>query len=194
MSLLQQINKDVKKYKAYLNRINERLEKGIIAVKEERRLGIAEAQDYYHQDRQHGGVSDTVEFEPTEGPIAAPIQHPSEERARRRFHVIYDPSTGKISDLRQTKPFERIPSEFVQPNAQQMHDVMKHLEKMDPRLADRLVSGILDIWIPRTQAAPGHASTLAAHTASTGGMTRREMSPDQLAAARQAASKMTLAK
>ncbi len=195
MTLLEQLNTKVNKYKAYLNNINEKLDRGIAKVSQERRLGIAEARDYYVQDRQHGGASDVVEFEPTNEPIAAPVQHPREERrAEKRFHVIYNPSTGKVSGIRQTKPFERIPPEFIQPNAQQMHDVMKHLETMDPRLADKLVSGVLDIWIPRIQTEPGHASTLAAHTASTGGMRKHEISPDQLAAARAAANKMSFAK
>lgn len=202
MKLLKQLSEDVNAYKSHLNSVYKALKKAINEVKEERRLGLAEARDYFTQDRANGGNADTINFEPTQGPatatkqpIAAPQQHAAANpNANKRFHLIFDPSTGKISEMRATKPFEKVPAEFVQPNADQMHAVLKHLESMDPRLADKLVNGTLDIWIPRTAAAPAHASTLAAHTASTGGMNRREMSPEQLAAARNAANNMSLAR
>ncbi len=192
MSLLKSICEDINSYKAFLETILEKVEKFEDEISNEKRLGLTlEAPDYY---QQHKPEQDVVDFEAPTGQVAKPQQPqqlgPQGGPKNARIHIIYDPSTGRIQDAQQTSMFQRPSTDFTEANADQLDAAIKHLNKLNPALADKIVNGTMAVWIPRVQRNP-NASKMA--NMQHGGATKRELSPEQLAQARAAANKMSLA-
>ncbi len=194
MSLLKSICEDINSYKAFLETILEKVERFEIEISNEKRLGLTlEAPDYYHQDKAN---KDVVDFQAPTEPVAKPQQKPEPQLGpqggppKARIHIVYDPSTGRIQDAQQTSMFQRPSTDFVEANADQLDAAIKHLNRINPQLADKIVNGTMAVWIPRVVKNP-NAAKMA--TMQHGGMNKKELSPEQLANARTAASKMSLA-
>jgi hypothetical protein len=194
MSLMKQVSEDIQAYKAFVQTIVEKIEKIEDELNQEKRIGIDEvfeAHDYYMQDKgPKQAADDSVDFQ-NPGAVEKPVQHPGEQRVRaQRMHLIYDPKQGKVIDTVKTGIQSRPPAEYIEANADQVANAMKHIEGMSPEIADRIKKGTISIWIPRSQAQP---ISLANQASNTGGTNKIEMDPNRLATAQAAANKMSFA-
>lgn len=191
MDLLKQITEDIKSYHTFFHSILEKIEQFEQEISSEKRLGLYEA-PYYVQDKPRSASSDTVDFKAPTEPVAAPVQHPNADRSPQRIHLIYDPAQAKVINAIKTDTRSRPPAEYIEASAQQVEDAMKHIQSFSPETAQKLKSGQINIWIPRSQAQPGGTNALQS-TGMGGSNVTKQMSPDRLASAQQAADKMTLA-
>lgn len=190
MSLLKQICEDINSYKAFLETILEKVEQFEVEISKEKRLGLRlEAGEYYQQDKSG---KDTLDFQAPTEPVAKPQQQepPQHSAQKARIHIIYDPSTGRVLNAGQTSMFQQPTGEYQEADAQQLEQAIANINRMNPALADKIVNGTMAVWVPRQQKNP-NAAKMA--TMQHGGMNKVELSPQQLAAARTAASKMSLA-
>lgn len=204
------LNTIVKKENEYLDRFAQIQEQVDIWMKEisaEKRLGlkpmdqmVAEADPYNSAEKpQVDPANDTVEFTPTAG-VAKPEQPPHVQgQSASRIHLIYNPTTGEIEGTTKTPMLSRPPAQYIEANADQVQGALKHLEKMNPKLADMLVDGRMSVWIPRAAANAGPSSVkhLGLNTnpniQTRGNTNVSTMSPDKLAAAQAAANNMKVA-
>ena len=210
MNLLNEIVTKENTYLDCLEQIAEQVDLWIKEISKEKRLGlkpidqmIAEADPYNNQERPSGvQPDDTVEFTPTAGaknPQAGSGQSVSGSTEAMRIHLIYNPATGQIEKTMRTPIRSRPPAEYIEANAQQVQGALKHLEKMNPKLADLLVNGRMNVWIPRAAANAGPSSVkhLGLNTnpniESRGNSNTSTMSPQNLANAQAAANKMRVA-
>lgn len=208
MKLLNEIAKERNTYADRLQQILEQSKIWLNEISGEKRLGlkpmdqmVAEADPYNSADsRTNRGTSqenDTVEFTPqpnAEKPVQ-PEPRPSAEPTR--VHLIYDPKSGEIIKTLKTPLRSRPPADFIEANAEQVNGALKHLEKLNPELADMLVSGRMNVWIPRAAMASNPTSVKhigLGPVTSRGNSNQMHLSPDQLAAATQAAGKMKIAR
>lgn len=207
MKLLNEIVKTENAYLDRLAQIQEQVDLWMKEISKEKRLGlkpmdqmIAEADPYNSADKPAGDpASDSVEFTPTAG-VAKPEQPPHVQgQQASRIHLIYNPATGEIEGTTKTPMLSRPPAQYMEANAEQVSGALKHLEKMNPKLADLLVSGRMSVWIPRAAANAGPSSVkhLGLNTnpniETRGNTNTMKMSPEKLAAAQAAASKMKVA-
>ncbi len=196
MALLKQLSKEIKSYNAFVQTILEKIEKFEEELKLEKRLGLSEA-DYYQNDTPGAAgkagprPTDTVQFQPTKEPIAEPTQHPNEKPSR--IHLVYNPSTGRVEDAIKTGPWGRPPSEYMEANADQLAGALKHIERNSPDIAQKIVSGQLSVWIPRSVPQAGKSSMLEPKSAQAG-PNKMQLTPAGLAHARATADKMQLVK
>ncbi len=210
MKLLNEIVKSENVYLDQLAQIQEQVEIWLNEIAREKRLGlkpidqmVAEAGDPYNSADKTGGrqPDDTLEFTPTEGPIAKPenIKATSGSFDASRIHLIYNPQTGEIEKTVKTPMRSRPPADYMEANADQVQGALKHLETMNPKLADLLVAGRMSVWIPRAAAKAGPSSVkhLGLNTnpniESKGNSNKMKMSDEDLARAQTAANKMKLA-
>ena len=130
MKLIGEINKSTSLYERKVHRMSKQIALWIAEAKQENRLGllpidvIMESND--DQSQQHNT-----------SPLA------------RRIHIIYDPNTGQIEKVTKTSILSRPPSEYTEANASQMQHVMGELERISPKMADALVNGDVNVWVPR---------------------------------------------
>lgn len=196
MGLLQNICEDINSYKAFVATLVEKVERLQEEITTEKRLGLYEMDPYNtagaHQ-KMGAKPNDTVDFQAPTEPVERPVQHPNANKGpAQRLHAIYDPSKGRVVDVVKAGPQNRPEGEFMEANADQVHNALQHLEKINPRLADMLMNGSINIWIPRNTHTPQNSQMLS-QPQSTG--TRKvELDPQRLAAAHAAADQMTLAK
>lgn len=206
MKLLNDIVKERNEYSDRLEQIAEQVDVWLKEISKEKRLGlkpmdqlIAEADPYNNPGKiaSATGGNDTVEFTPTSEPVQKPVQSPSSGNTEpMRVHLIYNPATGEIEKTLKTPMRSRPPAEYIEATADQVSGALKHLEKMNPHLADMLVSGRMNVWIPRAAANMGPSSVkhLGLGPIETKGNTNKmNLSPEQLAQARAAANKMRVA-
>lgn len=207
MKLLNTIVKERNVYADRLEQIAEQVDVWLNDISKEKRLGlkpmdqlITEADPYNTADKNSPTGStdnDTVEFTPTNEPIEKPVQTPSAGNTEpMRVHLIYDPATGEIVKTLKTPMRSRPPAEYMEATADQVSGALRHLEKMNPHLADLLVSGRMNVWIPRAKSNMGPSSVKhlgLAPVETRGNSNKMTLSPEQLAAARAAAGKMKVA-
>ncbi|MDE1830459.1 MAG: hypothetical protein KGI25_09070 [Thaumarchaeota archaeon] len=208
MKLLNEIVKSENTYLDRLAQIEEQVSIWMKQIATEKRLGlkpidlmIAESDPYNTADRTNTRPDDTVEFTPTSEPIEKPtnIQASSGTFSATRIHLIYNPATGEIEKTLKTPIRSRPPADYMEANADQVAGALRHLEKMNPKLADLLVSGRMSVWIPRAAAKAGPTSVkhLGLNTnpniESRGNSNVAKMSPEDLERAQAAASKMKIA-
>lgn len=206
MNLLNEIVKTENAYLDRLAQIQEQVEIWMKEMSKEKRLGlkpmdqmIAEADPYNSAEKPAAEPNDTVEFTPTAG-VAKPEQPPHAQNAQpQRIHLIYNPTTGEVEGTTKTPMLSRPPAQYIEANADQVQGALKHLEKMNPKLANMLVSGRMSVWIPRAASNLGPSSVkhLGLNTnpniESRGNANTMKMSPEKLAAAHAAANKMKVA-
>lgn len=208
MKLLNDIVKDRANYADRLQQIAEQVDTWHKEISREKRLGlkpldqmINEADPYNNPGAAGPGrpqpASDTVEFTPSSERSEKPEQPPHVGSApSARIHLIYNPTSGEIERVVKTPMRSRPPAEFIEATAEQVTGALKHLEKMNPHLADLLVNGRMSVWIPRKNAEAGPSSVKHLGLQSTGtGQEKnvRNMSPEDLAKAHYAAQNMKLA-
>lgn len=205
MKLLNSIVKERNEYADHLVQIAEQVDVWLNDLSKEKRLGLkpmdqllAEVDPYNTANNSAAPASDdTVEFTPTKEPVAKPEQVPSAGNTEpMRIHLIYNPATGEIEKTVKTTMRSRPPAEYMEATAEQVSGALKHLEKMNPHLADLLVSGRMSVWIPRATANMGPSSVKhigLGPVTSKGNSNKMTLSPDQLASARAAANKMKIA-
>lgn len=200
MSLLKEISEDIQAYKDSLEVLVESIQNFEDEIRIEKRLGImCEAEDYYTNGNAQQSTprvtSNTIDFVPSQDPIEKPVQHPNAGNTPQRIHLIYDPMRGKVVNVMKTDMRGRPPAEYAEANAAQVADAMKHIESFSPQIAEKLKSGTMNVWIPRSQAQTPQSNVLSAHSASNpGGTNTAQMDPSSLARAQQAAGHMSLAK
>lgn len=210
MKLLNEIVKSENTYLDCLAQIAEQVDVWLKDLSKEKRLGlkpidqmIAETDPYNTADTSRGvQPDDTVEFTPTPGapePESNSEQPNSNRSEAMRIHLVYNPSTNEIEKTLKTPMRSRPPAEYMEANADQISGALKHLEKMNPKLADLLVSGRMSVWIPRAASKPGPSSVkhLGLNTNPNiemrGQTNVAKMSPEKLATAQAAANKMKVA-
>lgn len=209
---MQLLNDFVKTENLYLNRlsqIQERVEIWIKQISEQKRIGlplisqlITEKDPYNTADAgTYSEPEDTVEFKPSSEPIAKPENHQPISggmNERLRLHLIYNPKTGEIESSIKTPALSRPPSQYIEANADQISGAIKHLEKLNPKLADLLVAGRMSVWIPRSigNIGPSNVKHLGLNTNpkihSRGNSNVANMSDHDLAKARDAANQMKI--
>lgn len=206
MKLLNDIVKDRADYADRLQQIAEKADAWLEAISKEKRLGLKpidqmlnEIDPYNTWGKKSIGsdVDDSVEFTPSSAPIEKPVQGPQADRAVMRIHLIYNPASGEVQKVIKTPMRSRPPAEYMEANADQVSGALKHLEKLNPHLADLLVRGKMSVWIPRKEAAvePSSVKHLGLQTNAPGqDKNVRNLSPTDLAKAHHAASRMSLAK
>lgn len=195
MKLLKEISSTQVAYTNRLEKISEKVTQWLEKISEEKRLGLptmdviveAGGDPYNSANRQAPPKNNSVNFSPQPN-VERPVIN-QQVGAQKRIHLVYDPSSGKIEKALKTPMTSRPSSEYIEANAQQVHDALTHLERTSPKLADLLVNGSLSIWIPRS-AAQQNSSPQQSGTCGTNIM---KMSPDRLAQAQAAAGKMSLA-
>lgn len=202
MKLMKEIAKEIGTYKTFLESLVEKSDGFQKEINEEKRLGIQPTfeADYYQRDTRSDSTipaqvrgDDTVNFKP-QGPVEKPVQHPNANRVPQRIHLIYDPQKGKVMDAMKTDMRARPPAEYMEANAEQVQGAMRHIEGLNPKLAELLQSGKANIWIPRVAAQTGQQEPIAAQGTGTGGTTIMKMDPERLKKAQAAAGEMSLAK
>jgi hypothetical protein len=123
MDLLDEITHNVSIQERRVLRMTEKVHQWLNDINNEHRLGLPPIDALMEND----GVSSTA----------------------RRIHVIYDPSSGRVEKVSKTSILSRPPSEYTEANASQVSDVLRYLERISPRMADALVNGDVNIWVPR---------------------------------------------
>lgn len=206
MKLLNEIVKTENTYFDCIAQIAEQVNIWLKDLSKEKRLGlktmdqmIAETDPYNSVDAAKGAQpEDTVEFTPTSNSENSETDEPSAPSSNEamRIHLVYNPATEEIEKTLKTPMRSRPPAEYMEANADQVNGALKHLEKMNPKLADLLVSGRMSIWIPRAAAKSGPSSVKHLGLNTNPNIEMRgqtnvvKMSPDQLTSARSAADKM----
>lgn len=201
MTLLNEIVKSENGYLDQLAQIAEQIDIWLKDISKEKRLGLkpmdqmlAELPDPYNNTGPDIHSDDTVEFKPTSG-VGAPKPDKLNNELSR-IHLIYNPSSGEIEKTLKTPIRSRPPAEYTEANAGQIQGALKHLEKMNPKLADLLVDGRMNVWIPRTAAKsePSSVKHLGLSTNSNieskGNTNIAKMSPAQMAKMHAAANRM----
>lgn len=205
MKLLKEISGEMVAYSKRLEKIAEKANEWLGQISEEKRLGLstidkileANGDPYNSADqnnwknRQPPQQNDSIDFTPQPN-----VQRPvlNKNTTPKRIHLIYDPSSGEIQKVVKTPMMSRPPAEYTEANAQQVNDALKHLERINPKLADLLVNGSMSIWIPRNPTSQqGNVQSLKLTSAGGGATNKVDMTPDRLANAQSAAGKMSLA-
>ena len=202
LHLLKEISGDTSAYQKRLGKIAKKINEWALEIHEEKRLGLRPMEqligeagyDPYNSannQNQRGGQNDSIDFSPQPD-----VQRPVIDQNTRpkRMHIVYDPSSGEVSKAIKTGLMSRPPADYMEANAQQVQDALKHLESMNPKLADLLVSGSLSIWVPRNTKAPSGGPMGLEGGSGPGGHNVRNMSPDQMAHAQSAADRMSTVK
>lgn len=205
MTLLNEIVKNENVYLDQLAQITEQVDIWLKEISKEKRLGLkpmdqmlAELPDPYNT-AQGSRPEDTVEFTPTPGFEKPKSDTSSSSSNSSRIHLIYNPSTGEIEKTLKTPILSRPPAEYMEATAEQIEGTLKHLEKMNPKLADQLVKGRMSVWIPRAAAKvePSSVKHLGLNpkldVESHGDTNIAKMSPEKMAKMHAAADKMELA-
>lgn len=196
MDLLKQITEDIKSYHKHVYSLIEKIEQFEEAISIEKRLGLRETA-YYQNDNPGaaGKPNDTVDFQP-QGNVqkgqqpTPPPKGVGTNAMQGRIQLMYNPATGKVEDAKQAQGMHSPPAPgYVVANAQQLDAALKHIEGIDKELADKIVAGNVQVFVPQNPNAPKQNPNVQQH----GGMNKIEMEPSRLAAAQQAASKMSLA-
>lgn len=197
MDLLKQISEEIHAYYDSVHALVEKIEAIEVELTKEKRLGLRETA-YYQNDNAHAaGKPETVDFQPQSN-VAKPTQQPSGgpekglggNKMQGRIQLMYNPASGRVEDAKQAQGMNQPPAPgYVPANAQQLQDALKHIEQIDKTLADKIVAGNVQVFIPQKAEAPRQTPNVTTH----GGMNRMEMDPSQLANAKAAADKMSLA-
>jgi hypothetical protein len=199
MDLLKQISEDIKSYRAFVETLVEKIESIEEDLSLEKRLGLLEAA-YYQNDnpKAAGKPNDTIEFEPQQN-VAKPQQIPGPPKGMGgnkmtgRIQLMYNPATGKVEDAKQAQGPNTGPAPgYVAANAQQLQDALKHIEGMDKSLADKIVAGNVQVFVPQNP--QSQAPKLTRNVQQHGGMNRIEMSDQDFKNAQAAADQMTYQK
>jgi len=199
LKLLREVSSETSAYQKRLERIHSKILEWSTQIFEEKRLGLSAMDqivmeagfDPYNSANPAQGPqqNDTMDFEPQQN-VARPVINKNTQP--KRMHIIYDPTQGEVSKAIKTGLVSRPPPEYIEANAQQVHDALKHLEQMNPKLADLLTSGHLSVWVPRNATAVKRPPMGLEGGSGPGGMNTRHMSDDQLAQARSAADNLSL--
>jgi hypothetical protein len=192
MDLLKQITEDIKSYHNFVNSLTVKIDEFEEAISLEKRLGLRETA-YYQQDKQGAPSQDSLEFSPTPGvgkpqPIETPAKGMGGNKMQGRIQLMYNPATGRVEDAKQAHGMEPPAQGYVQANAQQLNAALAHINSIDKALADKIVGGQVQVFVPQN---PNAATP---NVMQHGGMNRMELDPQRLAQAQQAANKMSLAK
>lgn len=197
MGLLQDICAEINEYKAFVATLADKADRIQEELAGEKRLGLFEM-DPYNSTGKAAALTgaeparDVVDFVDP-GHVERPVQHPNaNKQPTQRLAAVYDPAKGRVIDVLKANPQGRPEGDFIEANADQFDVALKHLNKINPKLADMLMSGAISVWIPRGQHIPQHSSMLSQPQGT--GTRRVELDPKRLAAAQQAAAQMTLAK
>lgn len=197
MDLLKQITEDIKTYHSFVFSLTEKIEEFQEELVLEKRLGLYET-DYYQNDNPGAlgnKAPDSMDFKPTPD-VAKPQQiqppkGPVGNVGNGRIQLMYNPATGKVEDAKKAEGMHTTPAPgYIAANAQQLEDALKHIESIDKSLADKIVAGQVQVFVPQNPNAPKATPKVQQQ----GGVNRMEMDPSQLAAAHAAANQMSLAK
>lgn len=195
MDLLKQICEDVKSYRDFVHSLTEKVEQIEEALSLEKRLGLRETAYYQNGNNVPGGPKDSVDFQP-QADVAKPQQAEGPPKGMGgnkmagRIQLMYNPATGRVEDAKQAEGMNKPPAPgYVVANAQQLDAALSHINQIDKALADKIVAGQVQVFVPQNPSAPKQNSNVQQH----GGMNRIEMDPSQLANAKAAADKMSLA-
>lgn len=203
MNLLKQITEDINSYHQFVYSLVEKVEQFEEEIRLEKRLGLRET-DYYQngnpnaianrpQGRPAVRGNDTIDFKPQPN-VAKPQANQAPPKGvvggmQGRIQLMYNPATGKVEDAKQAQGMEPPAPGYTTANAQQLDDALKHIESIDKSLADKIVAGTVQVFVPQNPQAPKQSPNVQQHN----GMNRLEMDPDQLARAKAAADQMSLA-
>ena len=195
MDLLKQISEEIKTYRGFVHSLVAKIDELEEAISLEKRLGLRETA-YYQNHKPEGQPQDTLNFEP-QPDVAKPQQSAGPPKGlggnkmAGRIQLMYNPATGRVVDAKQAHGMEPPAQGYVQANAQQLDAALAHINSIDKALADKIVAGTVQVFVPQNPNAPQPSPKV---TTQHGGMNRLEMDPQQLAAAQKAASQMSLAK
>jgi hypothetical protein len=196
MDLLKQITEDIKSYHNHIHSLVEKIEQFEETISLEKRLGLRETA-YYQQDVASGKPAPgSVEFQPQPGvakpqQVTPPPKGPGGTNAMTgRIQLMYNPATGRVEDAKQASGMHTPPAPgYVVANAQQLDAALAHINSIDKALADKIVAGQVQVFVPQNPNAPKATPNVQQH----GGMNKIEMDPTRLAAANKAAGEMSLA-
>jgi hypothetical protein len=203
MKLLKSVNYFAESYQKKLVRMNERTNLWMTEISKEKRIGLSEDNPYDNNPLGNNRLSpqkdDSIDFQPQDN-IEPPTQSDAHNRRGPtvRIHLVYNPGEGKIEKVIKTPIRSRPPAEYMEATADQVRGALKHLNNINPELAQKLVRGDMSVWIPRA-----HASSMPSNVKHLGlssdgnhngsGTNKVEMSPERLANAHKAASQMSFA-
>lgn len=195
MDLLKQISEDIKSYRNFVHTLTEKVEQLEETISLEKRLGLRETAYYQNGNNVPGGPKDSVDFQP-QGDVAKPQQPEGPPKGMGgnkmggRIQLMYNPATGRVEDAKQADGMNKPPAPgYVVANAQQLDAALSHINQIDKALADKIVAGQVQVFVPQNPSAPKQNTNVQQH----GGMNRIEMDPTKLASAKAAADKMSLA-
>lgn len=164
MSLMKQICEEVNSYKAFLGTIVDKIEQFQDEISTEKCLGLTlEASDYYQNGNQ-------------QEPNAQ-----SQQGMSARIQLMYNPETGKVEQAVKAHGSNPPSPDYIQPSTQQLEEVIKRIDSMDKRLADKIVSGEVSVWVPKNS-----------QTAPQSNTQQSSMDPSHLANAQATASQMSV--
>lgn len=197
MSLMKQIAEEINAYKTFVGTIVEKIEQFEDEISKEKRLGLTlEASDYYQNGNQQ--KNDTVDFQPQANvakpqPTTEPPKGPGDEEQQKpgaRIQLMYNPTTGKVENAVKAHGSNPPAPDYMQPDTEQLHAAIQKLNMIDKRLADKIVSGEVSLWIPKNPQAPKQSGMMKPVGQDAN---KIQMDPSRLAQAQSAASKMSLA-
>lgn len=187
MNLLQSISEEVASYDKFLENVVQTVDRFEVEIITEKRLGLSiqEAGEYFQYqkgDQANTNPNDVVQFK-SPGPVAQPVQDPRANRpAAQRIHLVFDPSTNKISDVIKSDIRSNPGSQFAQANQEQLAAAVTHMEGLKPEIAQKIRDGSIAVWVPQT--AKQNSGSRMLGMVNPAPMTRdnnvRDMSADQL--------------
>jgi len=195
MDLLKQISEDIKAYHTSVHALVEKIEEIEAVLAQEKRLGLRETAYYQNGNQAAGKPGDTLDFQAQPDvakpqPIEGPPKGMGGNKMGGRIQLMYNPATGRVEDAKQAHGMAPPAEGYIQASAQQLQDALKHIEGIDKELADKIMAGQVQVFVPQNPNAPKQTPKV---TSQPGGMNRMEMDPERLAAAQKAASGMSLA-